>query len=615
MERIASSPQTANPLYLRALLEELRVYGDPLTLDQRIVHYLEAQTVPALYERILERYEQDYEHNRPGLVRDAMTCLWAARRGFSETELLELLGANGQPLPRAHWSPLYLVAEQALVSRSGFLSFFHDHLREAVQHRYLPGEQDRQAAHLWLAHYFAAAATGRRLLDELPWQLAAAAAWPALYTLLSDLAFFHTLRQADQFSLEAYWTQLEENGFIITAAYRPVLDQPEKHPTVQVAALSEFLDAAGHSNEALLLTEHIVEHCRNEQNEEGLAGALSFKADMSRTRGDLETSLTLYGQARQLFLAKGGISGVATTLGNEALVHKDKGELDQALQLHREAENFWQELGDRKGLMFSVGNQGVILYMRGELENALSMLRRQELICRELGNKEGLQACLGNQALVLMDQGNLDSARLLMAQQERICRELGRKFNLANCLGNQAALLIHQGKADLAVPMLEEQERICHDLGDKAGLSRSLSNQGAVARRRGEYKRAMELLKRVEQIDREMGHTVGLACALLCQGNVYYEIGDLDMAMSLYKESEKLCRQMREPKGIVESLSKQASLLWGFPERRDEARHLLAEAHSLASHFGFHALLETLDRARSEIADISSTINHEQNNL
>ena len=78
-ERLAAAPQAANPLYLRALLEELRLLGAHETLDERIEGYLSAATLEALYERVLARYEGDYERERPGLVRDAMTL--CGRRG------------------------------------------------------------------------------------------------------------------------------------------------------------------------------------------------------------------------------------------------------------------------------------------------------------------------------------------------------------------------------------------------------------------------------------------------------------------------------------------------------------------------------------------------------
>ncbi|NOZ19832.1 MAG: DUF4062 domain-containing protein [Planctomycetes bacterium] len=150
-ERIASTEQSANPLYLRALLEELRVFGVHEQLDERIDYYLEARTIPDLYERILERYEEDYEGKRRGLVREAMALLWASRRGLLESELLEMLGGGGDPLPRAQWSPLHLAADQSLVTRCGLIGFFHDYLREAVQHKYLPTEEDQHKAHIQLA--------------------------------------------------------------------------------------------------------------------------------------------------------------------------------------------------------------------------------------------------------------------------------------------------------------------------------------------------------------------------------------------------------------------------------------------------------------------------------
>ena len=60
-KRVAAAPQSANPLYLRALLEELRLWGEHRTLEERITHYLEAASVGELYGKILARYEEDYE--------------------------------------------------------------------------------------------------------------------------------------------------------------------------------------------------------------------------------------------------------------------------------------------------------------------------------------------------------------------------------------------------------------------------------------------------------------------------------------------------------------------------------------------------------------------------
>ena len=138
-----------------------------------------------------------------------MSLLWAARRGLSEAELVDLLGKNGEVLPAAYWSPLYLAAEQSLVSRSGLIGFSHSYFRQAVQERYLPRESGQQAAHLCLAGYFGSREPGSRKTDELPWQLGEAKAWSQLANLLSEVSFFAAAWEHNEFEVKAYWVQIE----------------------------------------------------------------------------------------------------------------------------------------------------------------------------------------------------------------------------------------------------------------------------------------------------------------------------------------------------------------------------------------------------------------------
>ena len=186
---IAAAPQSANPLYLRALLDELRVFGAHEQLEVRIAYYLAAQTIPSCISGFSPATKKTT--SRTGPTWFATRCGSCGRRvGSSPEQLLDLLGEDRQPLPSAWWSPLYLAAEQALVSRSGLIGFFHDYLRQAVAARYLPSEQERHGAHQRLAHSFPAQEIGARKIDELPWQLAEAKAYPKLYDLLTDLNFF-----------------------------------------------------------------------------------------------------------------------------------------------------------------------------------------------------------------------------------------------------------------------------------------------------------------------------------------------------------------------------------------------------------------------------------------
>ena len=127
-QRIAAAPQSANGLYLTTLLNELRLFGSHEELDRRIGWYLEAANPSELYGKVIARWEQDYGKSDPAcdnVVRESLARLWAARRGLSETELLESLGTEGSPLPRAVWSPLFLATGDALVNRGGLGASTH----------------------------------------------------------------------------------------------------------------------------------------------------------------------------------------------------------------------------------------------------------------------------------------------------------------------------------------------------------------------------------------------------------------------------------------------------------------------------------------------------------
>ncbi|MFQ5642416.1 MAG: tetratricopeptide repeat protein [Thiogranum sp.] len=211
VERIAVSEQAENPLYLRALLEELRVYGEHESLDERIDYYLGAPTIDALYQLILERLEQDYEQDHEGLVSAVLSVLWAARRGVSELELLEML-----EIPHAAWSPLHIAMDELIQSRSGLLSFSHDYVRSAVTKRYLPGKQEQISAHLGIAGYFSGRPADRHRADELPWQYLQAGELARLKDCICEPAMFAILNENEsRYDLLGYWLQLKEDFDVV----------------------------------------------------------------------------------------------------------------------------------------------------------------------------------------------------------------------------------------------------------------------------------------------------------------------------------------------------------------------------------------------------------------
>ena len=530
--RIANAIQSSNPLYLRALLEELRVFGIFEELDQRIKHYLSAETVESLYEKVLERYEQDYERDHPGLTGETMSLLWVARRGLSEAELLDMLGTNQEPLPRAYWSPLYLAVEPSLVNRSGMLGLFHEYFRQAVRNRYLSTEEEQRTAHLRLAEYFQTSEQNRRKVDELPWQLAAGKSWQRLYDLLSDLKSFKDIWQANEFDLKEYWAKTENNSTLsIFEAYRSILEAPGIVPDKDsIMDLSRLLKDAGHLTEALVLWTYLAEYFRKIGEEKKLATSLSNQAVLIfKLHGNLHKVMTLHKEEELICRRIGDMEGLQRCLGNQALIQRAQGELSKALVLHREEEAICRKLKDKYQLSICLGNQGLIFFLKKDLEGAIKLFKEQEQINRGLGNKEGLQSVKANQALIQKEEGELDSALALLEEQEQICFSLGNKDCVQESLCNQGAVFYAQGKLDEAQKLFKKMEEISLEIGNKDGLQRSFYNQALIQLSHKEYGLALLLFQKQNKILRELGDMDRLAGFLanqathLAEHSLWYE--------------------------------------------------------------------------------------------
>ncbi len=585
--RIANAKQTSNPLYLKALLDELRQWGEHFTLDKQIDYYLEAANIEELYEQVLERYEKDYERERPGLVRDAMTAIWASRRGLSEAELLEILNPKEEPLPQAIWSPLHLAAEQSLMSHSGLISFAHDYMRQAVQNKYLSLEEEQKQSHLELAGYFEQKELTLHKVDELPWQYRQTEAWQKLYNLLIDLEFFAIAWVKDEYEVKTYWASIENKSPLrLIDAYKPVLDAPTLYQDY-IWEVGKLLGDTGHPDEALELRSYLVNHFRNIGNKQKLSECLGNQGWSYYSRGELNEAMKLNKEQEDLCKEVGDKNGLSRSLGNQAIILKDWGEYDEAMILHMSQKHLCIELGNRPLLSSCLGNQASLHYLLCEFNEAMTLYKEQESLCRELGDKDGIQICLGNQANVLFSRGELDESMKLHKEEERVCRELGNKDGLQRTFGNQAIIFMERGELDEAMKLYRDQEQICRDLGLRNGLAISLGNQALILKDRGDLDKAMKLHKEEERIFKELGNKDGLQRTFGNQAIILQERGELDEAMKLHKEEERICKQLGNKDGLQRTFGNQAIILKELGEL-DEAMKLYRDQEQICRDLGLN---------------------------
>jgi nephrocystin-3 len=458
--RIAAAPQTGNGLYLSTLLNELRLFGHHGELDKRIEWYLEADNSFELYGKVIARWEQDYGKPDPAcenVVRESLIRLWAARRGLSESELLESLGTKGSPLPRALWSPLYLAAGDALVNRGGLLTFAHSYLRAAVEKKYLQTVGAKRAAHERLALYFECSplptqidADGSlrldewniatsRALDEEPWQLEAACHWEAL---AHHLCFLPVFRAACSRGLEFEWMRYWQS--VLSAATEGAA-RPVDIPSLYLASFRRLRPV----EKALLA---------------GTLGQFLYELDY------FDAALECFEEEGKSDALAGNTFLRAIRLNDKGLIERDRGHEPESLELFAEAASMLESGGssspdvestkrERRLLASILMNKISVLRVDTDTSECRSLLDRALVLMRETTGERSPEV-----ATVLQSMGNLelskgDVKRALSLQLDAyaIRREkLGSDHrDVALSVGNAANVLARMQKYHYAMCLWE----------------------------------------------------------------------------------------------------------------------------------------------------------------
>jgi len=209
LKQLSDSEVCSNPLFLKILLDELRVTGTYEGLEEHLADYLAAVDIPSLLRKVLGRYERDYERDRPGLVADALGLIRASRRGLTEAELLHLLKPKDLlQLPSAIWAPFRAAIEDSMVDRAGVLNFAHSFLGTAVESVFQLDLANMRKLRIKLSDYFEAQAPTSRSADELPWLLKQTDSFDRLRKCLLNIDHFLEIIARDNDELRQYWADL-----------------------------------------------------------------------------------------------------------------------------------------------------------------------------------------------------------------------------------------------------------------------------------------------------------------------------------------------------------------------------------------------------------------------
>ena len=472
VKQVQAHPLATNPIFLRTLAEELRLFGVHEELQKRLDHYLTSQTIDDLFERVLERVEKDCGKMQ---VKAAMTAIWASRAGLTEKEILGI--ADLKP---ATWAPIRHALDEALMDAEGKITFAHDYMRSGVRDRYLQSEAKKRDRHRKLARWFQSRPVDQRRVQEEPFQWRLAGSWSDLKICLTDRLLFEALKtHTSSEELWGYWLLLEAH----TKA------RAEKAYAAVWAKWKARTD-----------------HGATEDVADSLAQLLRYAGRYGRfTEVLLRTALAI--REKTLGLDHPDSLGTAHRL---ALLLSDRGELAGAATLHRRVLTGRERtLGpEHLDTLKSINGFAIVLWRQGDYAGA-EVLYRRALAGREkilgLDHPDTLMS-INNLAVLLSDRGDSASAEVLhrraLAVRERV---FGPEHpDTLMSIHNLAGLLEEQGKHAEA----EVLYRRALALGEKVlgpehpTTLTSLSNLAILLREQGDPP-AVEVLHRRVVVGRE----------------------------------------------------------------------------------------------------------------
>ena len=207
MDALVRSPGAENPLYLKIVLNELRVFGEYDTLKRHIEEDF-GDTALSAFSAMLARLESDPDcdgFSMKALAPRVFGWLAHARNGLAPRELAALLVQNGAAdNEETARDAVYVLLRQLrpfLTEREQRADFFYDSFRLACAERYT-AEKPAEKWHGELAAYLLSQPRNdRHRLMELAWQLFMAGEIPAYMDCVFDWDYFSG--RLEQFGIQA----------------------------------------------------------------------------------------------------------------------------------------------------------------------------------------------------------------------------------------------------------------------------------------------------------------------------------------------------------------------------------------------------------------------------
>lgn len=134
LKEICADKKSGNPLFLSALLNELRIFGIHETLNETCNTYLQSVSIAHFFSLVLQRMEQEYDQPDTPFIKQILSSLTFSIYGLTEHELKQMTGITNY-----QWSAFFYAFSDYFIIKKGRINIAHSYLIKAIQERYLGG--------------------------------------------------------------------------------------------------------------------------------------------------------------------------------------------------------------------------------------------------------------------------------------------------------------------------------------------------------------------------------------------------------------------------------------------------------------------------------------------
>jgi hypothetical protein len=467
LQKVVDATITQKPNNLKLVLDELRIFGVFEKLDAFLSGYLEAKDEVAVFTKVLERLEEDFEAHDPGLIGRIFSLMVCSKHGLLESELIDL--AETAPM---YWSPVYHSIENQLYRNLGQLSVINPDFATAIKNRYLKDSAKINEIRQKIVDYFQALDDLKRTYEELSFQLLQREDFEQLKDHLARMDVFLLYKDDPQEFMD-YWDKLKGH-FDFAGTYKQSFLEYEQQEDVIPADLLPAFDR---------LSALLGIGARKKES--------TFFAEKS-----LELAEKIYGPqhlSTANAIAKYAGSLVAT------------GDYDKAETYALKAFDIYDQASDT-GSKFAVllSTLGNIYIFRKQFEEAEPYIDRAQELLVSIWGKENFALAIGpyfQKAQILLGKEQYDEALELCQKSLSLIHRYGGQNHMINFTAQDTIVEIymHQEKLDEALVEVEKsirQKKQAFGANHRMVLL-SEYYKALIVYRKGEVQKALKLAKEV----------------------------------------------------------------------------------------------------------------------